>query len=48
MYDPKDMPAPIRASTPEAEAEAHPWLGWDETGRCEAQCPFPFCAIAIK
>eukprot|EP01046_Picozoa_sp_COSAG06_P038341 COSAG06_NODE_4415_length_4288_cov_2.513965_5_plen_120_part_00 len=46
MYDPKDMPAPIRAPTPEAEAEAHPWLGWDETGRCETKIHFPF-AISV-
>ncbi|MFQ5786011.1 MAG: alkaline phosphatase family protein [Alphaproteobacteria bacterium] len=26
MYDPADVPAPIRAETPEKEAEQHPWI----------------------
>ncbi len=26
MYDPADVPAPVRAETPEKEAEQHPWL----------------------
>ena len=28
MYDPDDVPAPVRASTPEEEARQHPYLAW--------------------
>ena len=28
MYDPDDVPPPIRAATPEAEARQHPYLAW--------------------
>eukprot|EP01043_Picozoa_sp_COSAG02_P043328 COSAG02_NODE_3765_length_6269_cov_7.859157_2_plen_344_part_00 len=39
MYDPNDLPKPVRAQTREAEAEAHPWLGWDESGRGNLGAP---------
>jgi arylsulfatase A-like enzyme len=26
LYDPEEVPAPVRAASPEAEAAAHPWL----------------------
>ena len=28
MYDPDDVPPPVRAPTPEAEARQHPYLAW--------------------
>lgn len=33
LFDPADMPAPVRAENIELEAEQHPWLAWKLSGK---------------